>query len=243
MLLSAFCMAVSLSVVPISAPPALGAPAVCHPFEIGSAVSLPWGEGALEVAPDYRCEHLVADALRVLDEHDDALVHMETLRRAVLYADRVQRELAGELVQALSARVIANELDAAGLEGSAVDPAASVKACGRAWFDLGYARAVMSHLGRRNGGTGVRELLRAEQLVGSDAAVQFGIAVGLWDLQAPGGGAGFMKHAGRALKGVEAAEGDAAERLRRSMLGLTSNLLGVRSLHALDSLVRKHGGA
>ncbi len=68
-----------------AAAPLLGPPLVCHAFDIGSARSLPWGAGSFGVAPDYDLAQLPQDSYDLLAGTDDAFVHMETLRRAVVY--------------------------------------------------------------------------------------------------------------------------------------------------------------
>lgn len=70
---------------PPAAAPLLGPPLVCHPFDIGSARSLPWGTGSFGVAPDYDLAQIPKDTYDLLAGTDDAFVHMETLRRAVVY--------------------------------------------------------------------------------------------------------------------------------------------------------------
>src|SRR6185295_1713884 len=47
--------------------------------------SLPWRGGAFGTALDYDIAKLPADTYDVLLKSDDVLVHMETLRRAVVY--------------------------------------------------------------------------------------------------------------------------------------------------------------
>jgi len=64
-----------------------GPPLVCFPFDIGHARSLPIldrGYGAAD--PKYDVSRLVADTLELLDPKAPVIVHMETMRRAALYA-------------------------------------------------------------------------------------------------------------------------------------------------------------
>jgi hypothetical protein len=68
--------------------PALaGAPLVCHPFDIGSARSLPIAQIGFG-APDrkYDVSHLVSDTIDLLAPRTPVIVRMETIRRATLYA-------------------------------------------------------------------------------------------------------------------------------------------------------------
>ena len=64
-----------------------GPPLVCFPFDIGHARSLPIldrGYGAPD--PKYDLSRLVPDTLELLDPKAPVIVHMETIRRAALYA-------------------------------------------------------------------------------------------------------------------------------------------------------------
>jgi hypothetical protein len=67
-----------------------GPPLICHSFDIGSAKSLPWTSHSwnLNGSETYDTSKLVADTVAVLASDPTVLVHMETLRRATLYARR-----------------------------------------------------------------------------------------------------------------------------------------------------------
>src|SRR5438046_9323502 len=88
----------------IAARPALaGPPLLCHPYDIGSAVSLPWnGPAWLDAKADYDLSHLVADTEALLGASTPVIVRMETLRRASLYAGR-DAQVAAELIRRLTA--------------------------------------------------------------------------------------------------------------------------------------------
>ena len=67
-----------------------GPPLICHPYDIGNAQSLPWGQGRDNVGfdnpdPNYNTQNLAADTLKILDNGAPVLVRMETMRRAALY--------------------------------------------------------------------------------------------------------------------------------------------------------------
>jgi hypothetical protein len=64
---------------------ALGPPTLCHPLDIGDARSLPWDGGAFGAQADYDLTQLPQDTYDILLRSDDALVHVETLRRAAIY--------------------------------------------------------------------------------------------------------------------------------------------------------------
>ena len=65
-----------------------GPPLICHQIDIGSAKSLPWisHDWNLNGTESYDRKHLAADTLAILASDQTVLVHMETLRRATLYA-------------------------------------------------------------------------------------------------------------------------------------------------------------
>jgi hypothetical protein len=65
-----------------------GPPLICHTFDIGSAKSLPWTSHSwnLTGSEPYDASKLGADTLALLAADSTVLVHMETLRRATLYA-------------------------------------------------------------------------------------------------------------------------------------------------------------
>lgn len=67
-----------------------GPPLICHTFDIGNAKSLPWISHGwnLSGSESYNTNNLVADTISILDADPTVLVHMETLRRAVLYAQK-----------------------------------------------------------------------------------------------------------------------------------------------------------
>src|ERR1051326_1116407 len=102
-----------------------GPPLLCHPFEIGSAHSLPWmGPNWKDSKPDYDVHHLVRDTLAVLDSDTPVIVRMETLRRAAIYAER-SAQVAQELLSTLQRRAMEAKTK-------------SGKAAPLALFDAGY---------------------------------------------------------------------------------------------------------
>lgn len=105
-----------------------GPPLICHPFEIGNAKSLPWSgsDWNLSGTENYDTKALARDTQMILDGSPQVLVHMETLRRATLYAKR-DPQSARELLTKLHAR--ASRAEAAGRSDAL------------AWFDVGYLAA------------------------------------------------------------------------------------------------------
>ena len=73
-----------------------GPPLTCHSFDIGGARSLPWISQNWN-SETYDTKNLSSDTLSILDSSPVVLVHMETLRRATLYA-RAAKELLTRLV-------------------------------------------------------------------------------------------------------------------------------------------------
>lgn len=69
-------------------PAQAGPPLLCHPFDIGSAASLPWSGSSswFDGKPDYRLSNLVSDTEALLGPSTPVVVRMETLRRAAIYA-------------------------------------------------------------------------------------------------------------------------------------------------------------
>jgi hypothetical protein len=72
----------------VATPAFAGPPLLCHPYEIGTARSLPWSGANSWFQGDatYRTENLVADTEALLTPSTPVVVRMETLRRAAIYA-------------------------------------------------------------------------------------------------------------------------------------------------------------
>ena len=81
-----------------------GPPLICHAFDIGSAKSLPWTshDWNLVGTETYDTSKLASDTFAILATNSSVLVHMETLRRATLYA-RKDTAAAKELLNRLTA--------------------------------------------------------------------------------------------------------------------------------------------
>ncbi|HOC18348.1 MAG TPA: hypothetical protein PKK95_08780 [Vicinamibacterales bacterium] len=101
-------LAATLTVALASAATALaGPPLLCHPFDIGSARSLPWdGRSSwFDVDASYALNSLVADTEALLAPSTPVIVRMETLRRAAIYAGR-DAAVARQLLDRLAARAV-----------------------------------------------------------------------------------------------------------------------------------------
>lgn len=90
----------------VAAVPAFaGPPLLCHPYDIGTAKTLPWGAGWMDESPGYDLSRLVGDTETLLTPTTPVIVRMETLRRASLYASR-NPQIAASLVDRMSARAV-----------------------------------------------------------------------------------------------------------------------------------------
>ncbi len=116
---------------PTPAPVILGAPLICHEFEIGGARSLPWERGQATKA-GYDRARLVDDVAAALETETDLVVRMETLRRATMYVGKDAR-LAWELV---------GERSLALLDQTAIGSKEST-----AWFDVAFLVACFRQAG------------------------------------------------------------------------------------------------
>ena len=88
----------------VARPALAGPPLLCHPFDIGTARSLPMGnDGWQDIDRTYDASHLVADTLAILTPDAPIKVRMETIRRATVYA-ATKRSLADALMAALQER-------------------------------------------------------------------------------------------------------------------------------------------
>lgn len=82
-----------------------GPPLVCHSFDIGDAKSIPFvsHDWNLSGNENYDTAKLAADTIAILNSSNVTLVHMETLRRATLYA-RKDPAAAKQLIALLFSR-------------------------------------------------------------------------------------------------------------------------------------------
>ena len=168
-----------------------GPPLICHSFDIGNAKSLPWisHDWNLTGGESYDLKNLSDDTLAILDGNTTVLVHMETLRRATLYA-RKDPHAAKQLLIKLIARVDATNHS----------PAAAL-----ASFDLGYLTETYKHwLGKGEGNPaqgldGYAQVQKALQLRGNDAQMEFVAALITLD----GPASEHQDHAQKAIAGAK----------------------------------------
>ncbi len=168
-----------------------GPPLICHTFDIGSAKSLPWVSHGwnLTGSENYNPSKLASDTLAILASDSTVLVHMETLRRATLYA-RNNPAAAKELLTMLSAGTKSAQ--------SGAPPALS-------YFDVGYlVETYKQWLGTdtRNpahGIDGYALIKQAIQLRGDDPQMEFAAAL----VTLGGPATEHQAHVQRALAGAK----------------------------------------
>jgi hypothetical protein len=147
-----------------------GPPLICHPLKIGDRASLPWGDEPFEKVTKFDRRHLIEETIRILDAEDSALVHMETIRRAMLYAEEKETNALSLL---------------ACLAGRAVDARGEDRAAALALLDAGYAAQGLTQLGvgrdlglgASEGIAGYRWVLEATELQPDDPELHFAAAM------------------------------------------------------------------
>jgi len=167
-----FLLATIFSLSLLSAVALAGPPLICHSFEIDGANSLPWisHDWNLSGSENYDTSKLASDTIAILDSSNVTLVHMETLRRATLYA-RKDPLAAKQLITRLIARAEASK---------SATPTAPPTAL--AVFDAGYlAEAYKQWLGSENNPAqrfdGYALVQLALQRRGSDPQMEFAAAL------------------------------------------------------------------
>ena len=211
----------------IAASPAwAGPPLICHAFDIGNAKSLPWvsHDWNLTGGESFDINALGKDTIGILDLSRVTLVHMETLRRATLYA-RKDGRAARQLLLMLTARAEASER--------------SARPDALAIFDAGYlAEAYKQWLGDgaknpANGMDGYTLVKKALRLTTNDAQMEF--AAALIALRLPE--AERQAHARKAIAGAKTDE-LLAKNLNSHFLG-QNQTMGVMILHDPETKVAK----
>lgn len=152
-----------------------GTPLICHPYNIGAAQSLPGSDGDWKgVNPRYDRSHLVRDTLALLTPETPVIVRMETLRRAAIYAtagmrgwsektgfNTEDRANTSALLEKLRERVQV-----------ATGPARAL-----ALFDVGFFTETLRQTGIDKSLDGYALLLKARELRGPDADMEFALAL------------------------------------------------------------------
>jgi hypothetical protein len=166
--LSRFAVGVAAIVLGFSTFALAGPPMICHAINIGSAQTLPWVDlNYRNGSGNYDLNHLPQDTLAILESNPSVLVHMETLRRATIYA-RQDSQIAKQLILRLHARA----------ESASADRKGAL-----AWFDVGYlAEAYKQGLGAGEPNparniAGYAWVEKAIGLRGSDPEMEFAAAL------------------------------------------------------------------
>jgi hypothetical protein len=185
----------------VAAPAFAGPPLLCHPYDIGTARSLPWSGASAWFDGDrsYRVENVVADTEALLTPSTPVVVRMETLRRAAIYASS-DAALAARLLDRFVARAEAAAgqpdallwLDAAYLTG-AYREMTMLAQDGR-W--AGRAAGLRAALGNRSDSAMIARSLAARP---DDPAIRFAAALIVSDTDRQA----YREHAGKARAGAD----------------------------------------
>jgi hypothetical protein len=167
-----------------------GPPLICHKIDIGNAKSLPWVSQGWQLTgtENYDTKNLANDTIAILDSSQTVLVHMETLRRATVYA-KTDPKAAKELLAKLHARSDAGNRPTA-----------------LAVFDAGYLASSYSEMfhGNGNPATGIDGfgmVAKAISLRGTDPQMEFAAAlIAMGDQQYS---AHRSEHARKAMEGAK----------------------------------------
>jgi hypothetical protein len=167
-----------------------GPPLICHSFDIGSAQSLPWESSGWNLTgkETYDTSKLASDTVNILAADTSVLAHMETLRRATLYARK----------DPAAAKQLFNALSGATKAASAGAPPAL------AYFDIGYlAESYKQWLDKDSnparGIDGYALVKQALALRGSDAEMEFAAAL----ITLAGPAPEHEQHAQKAIAGAK----------------------------------------
>ncbi len=189
-----FLLATILSLSLLSAVALAGPPLICHPFEIDGANSLPWisHDWNLSARENYDTSKLASDTIAILDSSNVTLVHMETLRRATLYA-RKDPLAAKQLITRLVSRAEATKSATPSTPPSAL-----------AVFDAGYlAETYKQWLGSENNLAqrfdGYALVQLALQRRGNDPQMEFAAAL----ISVGNASINGQEHAEKALAGAK----------------------------------------
>lgn len=152
-----------------------GTPLICHPYNIGSAESLPDSRGDWKgVNPAYDRTHLLRDTLALLVPETPVIVRMETLRRAAIYATAGMRGWGSK--DGFTAEDRANTTAILEALRKRME-AARGPALALATFDYGFFVETLRHTGVNEAIEGYALLVKARGLRGPDAEMEFALAL------------------------------------------------------------------
>jgi len=204
-----------------------GPPLICHAFDIGGAKSLPFVSHGWNLSGDesYDTKGLAKDSVTILDSSSVPLLHMETLRRATLYA-KTDPQAAKQLLLMVMARAEAEQ-------NSAKPDTLKI-------FDAGYLVEAYQQWfggGGQNPARGVDGYLlvkKALALRGTDGEMEF--AAALITMQGPA-----SEHQEHAAKAIAAAITDEllARNLQSHFLGQAQTMAEMISRRAETKVARE----
>lgn len=152
-----------------------GTPLICHPYAIGAAKSLPGSEGDWKgVNPSYDRKNLVRDTLALLTPETPIIVRMETMRRAAIYATAGMRGWGDKAGFSAEDRANVNALLEKLRERAATAKGAELAL---AVFDVGFFTETLRHTGVDKSIDGYALLVKARELRGPDAEMEFALAL------------------------------------------------------------------
>jgi hypothetical protein len=163
-------------VVAIATPVLAGPPLLCHPFDIGTAQSLPWDgtSGWFQGSANYPIKQLVTDTEAILQPGTPVVVRMETLRRAAIYASQ-DPAVASALLDRLGEKARTNSEGLAALDAAyLVEALHQITMLGESAEFRGRIPGVVRVLSGRDAGTLLDRAVRARP---SDPAVAFAAAL------------------------------------------------------------------
>ena len=179
-------------------PAQAGPPLLCHPFDIGSAPSLPWNGSSswFDAKPDYRLSGLVSDTEALLGPTTPVVVRMETLRRASIYASR-DPQVASALLERLTARAQSAKTALALMDAAyATEALRQIAQIGGVTGARHHVRAIQDLVRERDGWQQMKASLAASP---DDPALQFAAAL----LAAGKDRGAYVEHARRARAGAQ----------------------------------------
>lgn len=233
-MLQGILLLLSAAASPAATPSLAGPPAICFPLDIGDAPSLPWGgKDAFEADPDFPLAKLVPETLAILEGSKDALVHAETLRRAVIYSSGAEQRKkdpeakahCAALIQALQRRVLDAELAA---EKDEIKPHARALC----WMDLGFALGAYEQIGAGKFAPAGPPLERASELAPEDGGVALAAWLAAWTHDVD------PKQHKELLADVVRLADDPKGLVRRNLMNVAGHFLGVESYDQLAAKVR-----
>jgi hypothetical protein len=239
-ILLATCLSSSLDAAPAltSAAPAplWGPPIICHALDAGTELVLPLGAGAFDVDTSFDRRRTVALTESALALSDDSFVHMETLRRAVVYLaqqnDSPGGRAADELFEMVQARCEST------LEAVSTASAKEVAGARAAWalaaFDLAWTLEGLAECGvrPRTSWDPQRCVQLALTARPDDPALRLGASILCF---ARGDTSTLYVHLDRALAGVHGA----SDLLGRNISNTMGSFLGARRHDDLVALVAR----